>query len=124
MNRSVDAVMAAVNHVLAQSATFRAIMRKEPDDRAQALEFFCRRQTFVKYDAADVAFDDAAYRARLLPRACRDADQQARQTIARLAGMRADNDKMRLRQHGVCADALNHALRKLTATPGADAPLK
>jgi hypothetical protein len=119
MNRAIDDVMTAVNHVLAQSATFQAIMRKEPDDRAQALEFFCRRQTFVRYDAADVAFDDGTYRARALYRACPDADQQARQTITRIAGMRADNDKMRLRQHGVCASALSQALQKLTINPPA-----
>ncbi|MEY4966148.1 MAG: hypothetical protein RL274_1731 [Pseudomonadota bacterium] len=119
MNRAIDDVTAAVSHVLAQSTTFRAILAKESEDRAQALEFFCRRQTFIRYDAADVAFDDGTYRARALYRACPDADQQARQTIARLAGMRADNYKMRLRQRGVCASALSQALQKLTINPPA-----
>lgn len=126
MNRAIDAVTAAVSHVLSQSATFRAIMQRDPEERAQDLDFFCRREAFFRYDAADVAFDDGTYRARALRRACSASDHQAQadKTITRFAGMRAENDKMRLRLRGVCARAISQAIQKLTTPPPGAVPHK
>lgn len=105
MGKAVETVLTSVNQVLAQSATFRGIMQRKAEDRKEDLKFFCRRETFARYDAAAAALDDGTVRAHALRRACRTSDQQARarQAISRFAAMRADHDRMRLRVRSVCA---------------------